>query len=343
MWFMSNNSEFKTDIIIVGAGPVGLFAIFQAGMLKMHCNIIDSLDMIGGQCSALYPEKPIYDIPAHPHILAQDLINNLEQQASPFRPIYHLGQTVESVTRSENKEITVTTSKNIKITGKVLIIAAGCGAFGPNRPPLDNIREFEGKTVFYMVNKREDFRNKDIVIAGGGDSAIDWAINLSSIANSVSLIHRRNKFRCAPESHDRMMQLVKSGKLNLVVPYQLEALNGQNGIIEEVIVSDLDGNKKHLKANVLLAFFGLSMELGPIANWGLNIHKKHILVEQSTMQTSTANIYAIGDIAHYDNKLKLILSGFSEAATACHCARNIVFPDTENHFEYSTTSGVPSL
>lgn len=337
---MSNTDS--TDMVVIGAGPVGLFAIFEAGMMKMRCHVIDSLDFIGGQCTALYPEKPIYDIPAHPAILAEDLIKNLEKQAEPFKPTYWLGQSVTEVKKTGNGW-QLTTSKGNKLDTKVILIAAGCGAFGPNRPPLDGIDAYEGKSVFYMVGKKEDFRNKDIVIAGGGDSAVDWALSLVDVARSVSVVHRRPKFRCAPDSQDKLEALAKSGKINMVIPYQLEGLEGENGQLSAVIVKTLEGEAKTLKADVLLPFFGLAMELGPIADWGLNLEKKHIEVHPTTLATNQPGIFAIGDIATYPNKMKLILNGFAEAAMACKQARSIVHPDEVVHFEYSTTSGVPGM
>ncbi len=330
----------KTDIIIIGAGPVGLFAIFEAGMLKMKCHVIDALDFTGGQCRALYPEKPIYDIPAHPKILAEDLITNLEEQAKPFEPFYHLGQRVDKLKQLEDKSFEVTTSKNTIIQAKSIIIAAGCGAFGPNRPPLANIEKFENKSVFYLVKSRNDFTNKNVVIAGGGDSAVDWAISLQEVAKKVTVIHRRPKFRCAPESAEKLKQLEKEGKIELAIPYQLADLEGSNGILENVIVKDFDGNIKKIEADILLPFYGLSMELGPIADWGLNLNKNLINVDASTMQTSIEGIFAIGDIITYKNKLKLILNGFAEAATACHGIYPIIHPDEIFHFEYSTSKGV---
>lgn len=330
----------STDIVIIGAGPTGLFAVFEAGMMKMRCHVIDTLDFLGGQCTALYPEKPIYDIPAHPQISAEDLIKNLEAQAAPFNPVYHLGQTASKIEKSDDGWH-VTTSSGKEISCKAIIIAAGCGAFGPNRPPLEGIEEFENKSVFYMVKKKEDFRGKKIVIAGGGDSAVDWALSLADIASKIYLIHRRPKFRCAPDSQDKLNKLAESGKIELVIPYQLDALEGKNGQLEKVLVKTLDGESRTLEADILLPFFGLSMELGPIADWGLNLDKSHITVDQTTMQTSTPGIFAIGDIITYPNKLKLILSGFAEAATACHAAQKVVYPGQEFHFEYSTTQGVP--
>jgi thioredoxin reductase (NADPH) len=333
--------NIQTDIVIIGAGPVGLFAVFEAGMLKMKAHVVDALDMVGGQCSALYPEKPIYDIPGYPSILAAELIEKLEAQAAPFNPTYHLGQRVESVTKGADGNWQLTTSKGTSITCKAIIIAAGCGAFGPNRPPLDGLEQYEGKSVFYMVNKREDFRGKKVVIAGGGDSAVDWAISLSELTEKLYVIHRRGKFRCAPESAAKLESLAQAGKIELVIPYQLARLEGSNGKLSSVIVSTLEGEEKALPADVLLPFFGLSMELGPIADWGLNLTQNHISITPSTCETSSSGIFAIGDIATYENKLKLILAGFAEAAQAAHAAYKIVHPNEALHFEYSTTSGVP--
>jgi thioredoxin reductase (NADPH) len=335
-------SHHITDIAIIGAGPAGLFAVFEAGMLKMRCHVIDALDFIGGQCTALYPEKPIYDIPAHPAIDAQDLIANLEKQAASFEPVYHLGQRVEKLERLENGSFKLTTSKNTIIEAKAVLIAAGCGAFGPNRPPLAGIEAYEGKSVHYMVGRREDFRGKDIVIAGGGDSAVDWALSLSEIAKSVSVIHRRPKFKCAPESASKLQQLASDGKIDLIIPYQLDALKGENGVLEAVIVKDLDNNSRELKADILLPFFGLAMELGPIANWGLNLDYNHITVNPATLATSTPGIFAIGDIITYPGKLKLILNGFAEAAMAAYAIYPLIHPEQALHFEYSTTKGLPA-
>jgi thioredoxin reductase (NADPH) len=331
-----------TDIVIIGAGPVGLFAIFQAGMLKMRTHVIDTLDALGGQCTALYPEKPIYDIPAHPSILAQDLIGKLTDQAAPFSPTYHLGQRVEKIEK-QGKNWVVTTSAGTTIACKAVIIAAGCGAFGPNRPPMDNLEAFEEKSIRYMVTRREDYRGNKVVIAGGGDSAVDWAISLSELTEKLYVVHRRPKFRCAPESADKLDALAKSGKIEMVIPYQLDSLEGENGQISAVVVKTLDGQARKLEADYLLPFFGLSMELGPIASWGLNLTGNHIAVTQATMETSSKGIFAVGDIATYEHKLKLILSGFAEAASACHAAHAIVHPGEVLHFEYSTTSGVPKV
>lgn len=329
----------QTDIVIIGSGPVGLFSIFQAGMLGMKCHIIDSLEMIGGQCKALYPEKPIYDIPAYPKITGSELIEKLSQQISPFKPTFHLNQKVIKVSE-ELGNFRVVTSKNTEILAKVIVIAAGCGSFGPNKPPLKGLEEFEGQSVFYSVHRRDDFIDKQILIAGGGDSAVDWAISLSEIAKKVYVVHRRDKFKAAPESVRKLKELSENGKIELVIGYQLESLLGKNGKLEFVEVSDLDGNKKSIPADVLLPFFGLSQELGPIASFGLNLKSNFITVNPTHFETSTQGIYAIGDIATYDGKLKLILTGFAEAASAMHHAYNKVFDGKSLHFEYSTTKGI---
>lgn len=330
----------NTDLVIIGAGPAGLFSVFEAGMLKIKTHVIDTLEIIGGQCTALYPEKPIYDIPAHPKVLASELIELLEAQAAPFHPTYHLNQRVDKIAKNSDGSFLVTTSKNTQINCKAIIVAAGCGAFGPNRPPLAGIEEFEGKSVFYAVRSKAEFVGKKVVIAGGGDSAVDWALSLAEIASKVYVVHRRDKFKCAPESADKMKKLAAEGKIELVIPFQLDGLEGNDGKLSAVLVKDFDGNVKKLEADYLLPFFGLAMELGPIANWGLNLHKNHIEVEASTMQTSESGVYAIGDIATYQNKLKLILTGFAEAATAAHDIRKITHPDEVFHFEYSTSKGV---
>ena len=330
----------KTDIVIVGAGPAGLFSIFEAGMLKMKCHVIDTLETIGGQCVALYPEKPIYDIPAHPKVLASELIELLEAQAKPFNPIYHLNQQVQKIDKKDDGSFVVETSKNIKIECKAIIIAAGCGAFGPNRPPLANIEQFEGSSIYYSVRNKKEFTNKKVVIAGGGDSAVDWAISLAEIAQKIYVVHRRDKFRCAPESADKMKKLEAEGKIEMVIPFQLEGLEGNDSKLSHVIVKDFDNNIKKIEADYLLPFFGLAMELGPIANWGLNLNKNNIEVDRATMQTSQKGIYAVGDIATYSHKLKLILTGFAESASACHDIFKIAFPDQIYQFEYSTSKGI---
>jgi len=344
---MTAQTEFEadTDIAIIGAGPVGLFAIFEAGMLDMRCHVFDVLEAEGGQCTALYPEKPIYDIPGHPSIDAVDLIDKLKQQAAPFDPVYHLGQQITELAPGANGGWQLTSDKGTQITARAVIIAAGCGAFGPNRPPLEGIEAYEGAQggfgVQYMVQRREDLRDKSVVIAGGGDSAVDWALSLADVAANVYVVHRRPKFRAVPESVRQMEALAADGKVELVVPYQLKSLDGADGKLAAVEVATLDGEVRRLEADVLLAFFGLAMELGPIAEWGLNLDKNLITVDPATMGTSQDGVFAIGDIVDYPGKLKLILTGFAEAASAVHAARAIVKPNEAYHFEYSTTHGVP--
>jgi thioredoxin reductase (NADPH) len=332
----------ETDIVVIGAGPVGLFQIFEAGMLNMRCHVVDTLDAIGGQCTALYPEKPIYDIPGYPEIEAETLITRLKEQADPFDPVFHLDQQVVAL-EGEAGSFTVHTSTGTTISSKAIVVAAGCGAFGPNRPPLTGIEAYEETGgVSYLVTRREEHRGKRVVIAGGGDSALDWVLGLHGIAEKIMVVHRRNRFRAAPDSVKRMEALVEAGEVELVVPYQLHGLEGENGQLGAVIVADLDGNELRLEADLLLPFYGLRMELGPIAEWGLNLEKNLITVDPATSGTSTPGIYGVGDIITYPGKLKLILSGFSETAMAAHDIYNLVYPDKPLHFEYSTTRGVPA-
>lgn len=334
--------NYQTDVVIVGAGPVGLFAVFEAGMLRLKCHVIDALDSVGGQCAALYPEKPIYDIPAHPKVTGAELVENLYQQCLPFNPTFHLGHQVTSIEQLDNagKSWRVTTSKGAVIECCSIIIAAGVGAFGPNRPPLANIEQYEGHSVHYYVKSRDSFRNKHVVIAGGGDSAVDWAISLSEVAASVSVVHRRAKFRAAPESEARLNELAYQGQIRLVTPYQLEGLEGEGHCLKKVIVKSLDGDLQVLHADCLLPFFGLSMNLGPITEWGLGLEHSHIAIDPLTAATNRPGVYAIGDIATYPHKLKLILTGFAESAQAAHAIRRFLYPEEILHFEYSTTKGV---
>ncbi len=332
----------QTDVAVIGAGPVGLFSVFECGMLNLTCHVIDSLDCIGGQCSALYPEKPIYDIPGHPCVTGEQLISNLKQQIDPFQPVYHLGQQVLELTKTSDTRWILTTSRGVKISARSVIIAAGVGAFGPNRPPLKDIESYEGTCVFYAIHSKEKFKNKSIVIAGGGDSAVDWAIALEGIAKKISVVHRRAKFRAAPESESRLKSLAQAGRIDLVTPYQLHGLQGDGQNLRIVEVIDLSNQVKHIEADILLPFFGLSMNLGPIMQWGLSLDKNNIVVDPLTAETNIPGIYAIGDIATYENKLKLILSGFAESAQAAHSIKRYLYPHEIVHFEYSTTKGVPT-
>lgn len=328
----------QTDIAIIGAGPVGIFSAFQAGMLGMKVCIIDALDEPGGQCSALYPEKPIYDIPAYPETFAQDLIDNLLKQASPFAPTYLMSRQITGLEIKDDGFV-LGSSAGDMIKAKAVIIAAGAGAFGPNRPPLIDIESYEGKSVFYLVSRRDSFAGKRIVIAGGGDSAVDWAISLSSIAK-VSLVHRRPKFRAAPASVQKIHELAEQGVIDLVTDFQLSSLVGNDGILKEVVVSNLDGDLKHIQADILLPFFGLSQNLGPIIDFGLEVKNHHIKVDYPHFETNIPGVYAVGDVATYDGKLKLILTGFAEVASALHHAYARVFDGKALHFEYSTSKGI---
>ena len=337
---VDKDSNEIRDVAIIGAGPAGLFAAFECGMVGLNCYVIDSLEEIGGQCTALYPEKPIYDIPAYPEIMAGDFIEQLEKQAAPFKPLYLLNQQIVAIENIDD-QWQLTTSKHNTVRARKIIIAGGAGAFGPNKPPLDNIEAYEGSSIFYMVRKKQDFAGKSVVIAGGGDSAVDWALSLCDIAKDVHLVHRRDKFRAAPDNVSKLNSLAAEGKIKLMTPYQLHGLQGKNGTLDTVELIDKDKNIVEIKADVLLPFYGLAASLGPIADWGLSLDKSHIAINPTTAETSEYGVYAIGDIAAYENKLKLILTGFSEAAFAAHHIYNEIHPETPLHFEYSTTKGKP--
>ncbi len=330
---------YKTDVVVIGAGPVGLFSVFQASMVGLKVHVVDALPMIGGQCAALYPEKPIYDIPAHPKILGAELIENLEKQILPFSPTLHLEQKVTHVT-SKDGGFEIITDKGDEIWTKVIFIAAGVGAFGPNRPPLESIESFEGKSVFYLVRERAFFAGKKLIIAGGGDSAVDWTLSLAEVVSHITLVHRRDKFKAHAESLNQLKKLEESGKITLLTPYQLHGLTGQDGILTSVECMDFEGKILSIPTDILLPFYGLATNLGPITQWGLQIDRHTIPVDPSSCATSIPGIYAIGDVAHYPGKLKLILCGFSEGAMAAHSARAHIHPGEVFHFEHSTTTGV---
>lgn len=325
----------KTDIIIIGAGPVGLFAVFELGLLNLKCHLIDNLDKVGGQCSELYPEKPIYDIPSRPRVSGQELTDELMKQAKPFNPVFHLNQQAEKIEKKDDGLWYLTTSNKITISGKCIVIAAGAGSFVPRKPPIENIEKYEGKNVFYAIRDKSVFKGKKILIAGGGDSALDWTNDLSSIAD-ITLIHRRKDFRAAPESVSKMLKLEKDKKINFVVG-QLKSINTD---IEQILeIKYENDNKIHmLKTDFLLPFYGLKMELGPIANWGLNLHENLISVDTEKFETSVPTIFAIGDINFYPGKLKLILSGFHEAALMAQKCFSYCYPDKKNIFRYTTSS-----
>lgn len=338
-----NEDMLFTDVIIVGAGPVGLFAVFQCGMLGLKAHVIDALPDIGGQCAALYPEKPIYDIPGFPQISGAALIENLEAQAAPFAPTYHLDQRVEGLTEQSDGSWIVETTKGTQISGKAIILAAGAGAFGPNRPPLEDIEDFEGKTVHYMVRERTQFKGKRIVIGGGGDSAIDWALSLSEVAKKVHLVHRRDKFRAAQDNVRKIKELHEDPQspLEILTPYQLDKINGQDGKIESITIKTLKGEERTLEADYLLPFYGIVPDLAALETWGMQLDGHQICVNPASCETTKSGIFAVGDVAHYEGKLKLILTGFSEVAQAAHEAFKRVNPDTALHFEHSTTKGIP--
>lgn len=329
----------RSDILIIGAGPVGLFAIFQAGMLGMKASVIDALPFVGGQCAALYPEKPIYDIPAYPKILGKDLVSNLLEQAEPFKPSFYLGQKASEFSFASDEYLQIVTNQGEKLQAKAIIIAAGAGCFDHNKPPISNIGDFEDSSVFYHVEQAERFRDKNIVIAGGGDSAVDWAIYLSDIAKHIFLVHRRDKFRAAPQNIQKIYDLAEKKKITLLTGYQLFALEGKAPNLEIVKIQNFQQEIIEIKADILLPFFGLAQSLGDIANFGLNLKHNHVAVSLPYYQTNIEAIYAIGDVASYDGKFKLILTGFAEAASALHHAYNKVFNGKALHFEYSTTKG----
>jgi len=334
------NTLDSCDVAIIGAGPVGLFAVFECGMLELSCHLFDALPAPGGQCAALYPEKPIYDIPGYPRIDAAELVERLIEQASPFAPVFHLGQAVSGLTATPAGFV-VENAAGVRVAARAVVIAAGAGAFGPNRPPLAGIEGFEEKSVFYLVRRPEDFRGRRVVIAGGGDSAVDWALSLAKVAERVMVVHRRAKFRAAPQSAAQLQALAEDGRIELIIPYQLHALEGAEGQLSAVVVADLAGRTRRLAADCLLPFFGLATDLGPLAAWQLDLDQHRISVDPATCATSRPGIFAIGDIAAYPGKLKLILSGFAEAALAAHAIHPLVHPGEALHFEYSTMKGVP--
>jgi thioredoxin reductase (NADPH) len=337
----STDTPLDTDVAIIGAGPAGLFAVFECGMLKLSSVLIDALGEVGGQCAALYPEKPIYDIPAHPSLAAGALVAQLEQQIAPFNAKRLLSRRVEALSGKPGA-FTLRTDHGDTVTARAVVIAAGAGAFGPNRPPLEDLAAFEASgAVQYYVRRREDFRGRRVVIAGGGDSAVDWALALKDTAAKIYVVHRRAKFRAAPETAAQLDAAAAAGEIEMVIPYQLHGLHGADGTLESVAVADLDGQTRHLEADRLLPFFGLSMDLGPIAEWGLALDRHHLRINPATCETSVPGVFAIGDVATYPGKLKLILQGFSEAAMAAHAIHPIARPGEALHFEYSTSKGVP--
>ncbi|WP_422008597.1 NAD(P)/FAD-dependent oxidoreductase [Roseivirga pacifica] len=333
----------ETDICIIGAGPVGLFAVFEAGLLKMRCHLIDALPQVGGQLSEIYPQKPIYDIPGSPGVLAQDHVNNLLTQIEPFSPTYSLGERVEAVEKLEDGSFITTTNEGTKVASKVVVIAGGLGSFEPRKPAIQNLEDFEnGKGVTYMVKDPEMFRDKDIILAGGGDSALDWTIHLAEIAKSLTLVHRNETFRGAPDSAEQVFNMANEGKINLVLKSNIVKIGG-NATLEEVTIADHNKVETIHKADYLIPLFGLSPKLGPIANWGLNVDKNAIQVDTFDYSTNVPGIFAIGDINTYPGKLKLILCGFHEAALMAQSAFKYVYPEQKLSFKYTTVNGVQAF
>jgi len=332
----------KTDILIIGAGPTGLFTVFEAGLLKLKCHLIDALPQPGGQLTELYPKKPIYDIPAFPEVLAGDLVDNLMEQIKPFEPGFTLGERAENIEKLDDGNFIVTTDHGTKHHTKVVAIAGGLGSFEPRKPPIPKLADFENKGVSYMIKNPENYREKDVVIAGGGDSALDWSIFLANVASSVTLIHRRNEFRGALESVDRVKELKDMGKIKLITPAEVIDVNG-NGHLENVLVRKNNNPEEdfELQTDYFIPLFGLSPKLGPIANWGLDIEKNAIKVNNSLdYQTNIPGIYAIGDVNTYPGKLKLILCGFHEATLMCQSAYKRIYPDKKYVMKYTTVGGV---
>ena len=332
-----------TDILIIGAGPCGLFTVFEAGLLKLKCHLIDALPQIGGQLSEIYPKKPIYDIPGYPSVLAGDLVKKLEEQIAPFKPTYTLGERAEKIEKTGEKEYTLTTNKGTVIKAPVIAIAGGLGSFEPRKPPIKGISDFEDKGVDYMVKDPEKFRDKKILIAGGGDSALDWTIELADIAAEVTLIHRRTSFRGALDSVDKVMALAESNKVNLYTEAQAIGVKGnESGLLQEVLVKSKSLGEFSQPVDNFIPLFGLTPKLGPIADWGLNIQKSAVEVDTTDYSTGIPGIYAIGDINTYPGKLKLILCGFHEGTMMVQSAFKYIYPDQKLSFKYTTVTGVPS-
>jgi thioredoxin reductase (NADPH) len=330
----------KTDVVIVGAGPVGLFAIFELGLLDMKCHVLDILDRAGGQCTELYPEKPIYDIPGFPIISGQGLVDNLLKQIAPFHATFHYNDMVEGLSREGSGGeplFHLTTQSGQRFECTAVVIAAGGGSFQPKRPPVAGIEAYEGKSIFYAVRKMEQFAGQRVLIVGGGDSALDWALNLQRVADRVALMHRRDDFRAAPHSVNAMRELVRENKMDLYLG-QIAGLKGDNGQLRAVTVKKSDNSIMDIECEAMMPFFGLTMKLGPVADWGIHLNENLIVVDTEKFETSVAGIFAVGDINTYPGKLKLILSGFHEAALAAQRVHHYVFPHKKLLFQYTTSS-----
>ncbi len=331
------SEPIKTDVLIIGAGPCGLFAVFELGLLDMKVHVVDILDKIGGQCAELYPEKPIYDIPGIPMVTGHGLTEALMEQIKPFHPTFHLNEMIESVEKIGDPLFRITTDAGKVFECKVVVIAAGGGSFQPKRPPVPGIEAYEGTSVFYAVRKMEQFRDKNLLIVGGGDSALDWTLNLHPIARRVTLLHRRDDFRAAPHSVERMRALVAAGKMDLRLG-QITALEGDNAQLTGAQVKGNDNAQVRIECDTILPFFGLTMKLGPVANWGVRLENNLVPVDTEAFESNVPGIFAIGDINTYPGKLKLILSGFHEGALMAQKAHHYVYPDKRLVFQYTTSS-----
>ena len=335
----SESETIDADVVIVGAGPVGLFAVFELGLLDIKCHLIDILPKAGGQCAELYPEKPIYDIPGYPSVTGQGLVDKLLEQIEPFRATFHYGEMVEAIEicgTAEAPAFRVRTGFGKTLACKAIVVAAGGGSFQPKKPPIAGIAAFEGTSVVYAVRRMEEFRDRDVVIVGGGDSALDWTLNLQPIARRLTLVHRRDDFRGAPHSVNAMRQLVADRAMDLVIG-QVAALHGADGALEAIDIKGAETTTR-VACERLVPFFGLTMKLGPIAEWGLNLHENLVAVDTEKFESTTPGIFAIGDINTYPGKLKLILSGFHEGALAAQRIHRYVYPEKRLTFQYTTSS-----
>ncbi len=329
--------HFETDAVIIGAGPCGIFSVFELGLLDIRCHVIDILDRAGGQCAELYPEKPIYDIPALPIVTGAELTQRLLEQAKPFKAEFHYNQMVTELAKQPDGRFLVKTDGELSFLSKIVVVAAGGGSFQPKKPPIPGIEAYEAKSVYYSVKKMETFRGRDVLIVGGGDSALDWTLNLQPLAKSLTLLHRRDEFRAAPDSVNKMRELVAAGKMQLKIG-QVTGLKGENGVLSAATVKGGDGSVFDVTTNAMLPFFGLTMKLGPVAEWGLNLHENLVKVDTEKFETSTPGIFAVGDINSYPGKVKLILSGFHEAALMAQEAFHHINPGQRLVFQYTTSS-----